>query len=136
MAMHPAHLTVVQSAPPPSSHSPAARMSIAEHSRSTSRSHLCHFGRPQHGSQRWDDGRTPEEALKDLGVSRLSPRDAAKLHSDLRAAQVSVVASRMKWAALLKETDTVSRRGPSRGGCRGQCYLVRTKSRKEIVLVV
>ena len=64
--------------------------------------------RGQHGSQRWDDGRTPEEALKDLGVSRLSPRDAARLHSDLRAAQVNVVASRMKWAALLKETDTVS----------------------------
>lgn len=64
--------------------------------------------RPQHGSQRWDDGRTPEEALKDLGVSRISPRDASRLHSELRAAQVNVVASRMKWAALLKETDTVS----------------------------
>lgn len=40
-------------------------------------------------------------------MSRLSPRDAARLHSSLRAAQVNVVASRMKWAALLKETDTV-----------------------------
>eukprot|EP00752_Nemacystus_decipiens_P001283 g1277.t1 len=61
----------------------------------------------KHGSQRWDDGRTPEEALRDLGVSRLSPQDAARLHSDLRAAQVNVVSSRMKWAALLKETDTL-----------------------------
>ncbi|CAM9732413.1 unnamed protein product, partial [Hapterophycus canaliculatus] len=61
----------------------------------------------QHGSKRWDDGRTPEEALKDLGVSKLSPRDASRLHSDLRAAQVNVVASRMKWEALLKETDTL-----------------------------
>lgn len=69
----------------------------------------------QNGSQRWDDGRTPDEALKDLGVSRLSPQDAARLHSDLRAAQVSVVASRMKWAALLKETDTVSELGDARG---------------------
>ncbi|CAN0298049.1 unnamed protein product [Pylaiella littoralis] len=61
----------------------------------------------KHGSQRWDAGRTPEEALKDLGMSSLSPEDAARLHSELRAAQVNVVASRMKWAALLKETDTL-----------------------------
>lgn len=53
-------------------------------------------------------------------MSRLSPRDASRLHSDLRAAQVNVVSSRMKWAALLKETDTVSRRGRSRGGCYGR----------------
>ncbi|CAM9512871.1 unnamed protein product [Ectocarpus sp. 12 AP-2014] len=63
--------------------------------------------RGKNGSKRWDEGRTPEDALKDLGVSRLTPRDAARLHSSLRAAQVNVVASRMKWAALLKETDTL-----------------------------
>lgn len=61
----------------------------------------------QHGSRRWDDGRTPAEAFRDLGLTTLTTQDAARLHSDLRAAQVKVVASRMKWAALLKETDTV-----------------------------
>lgn len=54
--------------------------------------------------------------MKDLGVSVLSPRDASKLHSELRAAQVNVVASRMKWAALLKEADTVSAKTRGRAG--------------------
>lgn len=61
----------------------------------------------QHGSQRWDDGRTPAEALKDLGVASLSAKDAARLHSNLRATQMKVVAARLRWESLLRETDTV-----------------------------
>lgn len=65
----------------------------------------------QHGSQRWDDGRTPADAFRDLGLATITAADASRLHSDLRAAQVKVVASKMKWASLLKETDTVSSSG-------------------------
>eukprot|EP00904_Undaria_pinnatifida_P008533 jgi/Undpi1/480/HiC_scaffold_10.g03946.m1 len=61
----------------------------------------------KHGSQRWDDGKSPAEAFQDLGLATITPKDVSRIHSDLRAAQVEVVASRIRWAALLQETDTL-----------------------------
>ncbi|CAM9213039.1 unnamed protein product [Laminaria digitata] len=61
----------------------------------------------KHGSQRWDDGKSPAAAFQELGLSTITPRDVSRIHSDLRAAQVEVVASRIRWAALLQETDTL-----------------------------
>lgn len=72
----------------------------------------------QHGSQRWDDGKSPAEAFQDLGLATITPRDVSRIHSDLRAAQVEVVASRMRWAALLQETDTVRASGAARKALR------------------
>lgn len=68
---------------------------------------MCHWF-SQHGSRRWDDGRTSSQGFRELGVTMVTPKDAARLHSDLRAAQVKVVAARRRWAFLLRETDTVS----------------------------
>lgn len=61
----------------------------------------------QNRGQRWDEGRTAAEAFKELGVSTLSAKDASRIHSELRAAQMKVVASKMRWEALLRETDAV-----------------------------
>ncbi|CAN0068755.1 unnamed protein product [Ascophyllum nodosum] len=59
------------------------------------------------GNRKPNGVRTPTEALRHLGLVVLTPRDAARLHSDLRAAQVKVVAMRAKWMALVRKTQTL-----------------------------